>query len=82
MSPKKLYNVFFAHCRPAFHAIFPWFQALHLHLDIKAPLPTEIQGDPLTFVSEVKERQQTKLVKSPAKASLTSIKEASRDDAV
>ena len=73
---------FFAHCRPAFHAIFPWFQALHLHLDIKAPLPTEIQGDPLAFASEVKERQQTKLVKSPAKASLTSIKETSRDDPV
>ena len=57
-----------------------WLQALCLHLDIRGPLPSEIQGDPLAYALELKEKKQTKLSKSPAKASLTSIKETSKDD--
>ena len=68
------------YCRPPFHAVDPWLQALCLHLDIGAPLPTEIQGDPLVYATELKEKQQTKLSKSPARASLKSIKETSKDD--
>ena len=60
--------------------IHSWLQALLLHVEMKTPLPSDIQGDPLAFAKQLKEKSQPKLASTPAKPSLTMIKEGSKDD--